>query len=225
MTGIGSQIAYTVLFSVISTFVTIAPAVVNDHPLNCFPLGAVNPFAGNVYSPVKPVFAAIVPVPPLASNVSVYVTTGISSQIAYTVLFSVIFTLVTVSPSVVNDHPLNCFPLGAVNPFDGNVYSPVKSAIGVIVPLPPLALKVNVYVTTGMSSQIAYTVLFSVISTFVTIAPSVDNDHPLNCFPLGAVNSFAGKVYSPVRLAIGVMVPVPPFELNVSVYLFSVHFA
>ena len=67
-----SQIAYTVLFSVISTLVTIAPSVVNDHPLNCFPLGAVKPFDGNVYSPVKPVFAVIDPVPPLASNVSVY---------------------------------------------------------------------------------------------------------------------------------------------------------
>ena len=84
-------------------------------------------------------------VPPFTSNVTVYVTTGMSSQIAYTVLFSVISTLVTVSPSVVNDHPLNCFPLGAVNPFDGNVYSPVKSVFGVIVPLPPFASNVSVY--------------------------------------------------------------------------------
>ena len=120
---------------------------------------------------------------------------------------------------------MNCFPLGAVNPFAGNVYSPVKSAFGVIEPVPPLASNVNVYVTTGISSQIAYTVLFSVISTLVTIAPSVVNDHPLNCFPLGAINSFAGKLYSPVKSVIGVIVPVPPFELNVSVYLFSVHFA
>ena len=120
---------------------------------------------------------------------------------------------------------MNCFPLGAVNPFAGNVYSPVKPAIGAIVPLPLLASNVSVYVTTGMSSQIAYTVLFSVISTFVTIAPSAVNDHPLNCFPLGAVNSFAGKVYSPVRLAIGAIVPLPPLAPNVSVYLFSVHFA
>ena len=148
-----------------------------------------------------------------------------SSQIAYTVLFSVISTLVTIAPSVVNDHPLNCFPLGAVNSFVGNVYSPVKPVFAVIEPVPPLASNVSVYVTTGMSSQIAYTVLFSVIATFVTIAPSAVNDHPLNCFPLGAANSFVGKVYSPVKSAIGVMVPVPPFELNVSVYLFSDHFA
>ena len=178
-----------------------------------------------MYSPVKPGFAVIEPVPPLASNVSVYVTTGISSQIAYTVLFSVISTLVTVSPSVVNDHPLNCFPLGAVNPFAGNVYSPVKPVFAAIVPLPPLASNVSVYVTTGMSSQIAYTVLFSVISTFVTIAPSAVNDQPLNCFPLGAVNPFDGKVYSPVKSAIAVIVPVPPLASNVNVYLFSVHFA
>ena len=120
---------------------------------------------------------------------------------------------------------MNCFPLGAVNSFDGKVYSPVKSAIGVIEPLPPLALNVNVYVTTGIFSQIAYTVLFSVISTLVTIAPSVVNDHPLNCFPLGAVNPFDGKVYSPVKSAFGVIEPVPPLASNVNVYLFSVHFA
>ena len=224
-TGMSSQIAYTVLFSVISTFVTIAPSAVNDHPLNCFPLGAVNPFAGNVYSPVKPVFAVIEPVPPLASKVNVYVTTGMSSQIAYTFLFSVISTFVTIAPLAVNDHPLNCFPLGAVNPFAGNVYSPVKSAIGVIEPVPPLASNVNVYVDTGISSQIAYTVLFSVIATLVTVAPSVVNDHPLNCFPLGAVNPFAGNVYSPVKSAIGAIEPVPPLASNVSVYLFSIHFA
>ena len=203
----------------------IAPSAVNDHPLNCFPLGAVNSFAGKVYSPVKSAFGVIVPLPPLASNVSVYVVTGISSQIAYTVLFSVISTLVTIAPSVVNDHPLNCFPLGAVNSFAGKVYSPVKSAFGVIVPLPPLASNVSVYVVTGISSQIAYTVLFSVISTLVTIAPSVVNDHPLNCFPLGAVNSFAGKVYSPVKPVFAVIEPVPPLASNVNVYLFSVHFA
>ena len=120
---------------------------------------------------------------------------------------------------------MNCFPLGAVKPFAGNVYSPVKSAIGVIEPVPPLASNVSVYVTTGIFSQIAYTVLFSVISTLVTIAPSVVNDHPLNCFPLGAVKPFAGNVYSPVRLAIGVIVPLPLLALNVSVYLFSVQFA
>ena len=140
-----SQIAYTVLFSVISTLETVAPSAVNDQPLNCFPLGAVNSFAGNVYSPVKPVFAVIEPVPPFALNVSVYVVTGISSQIAYTVLFSVISTLVTIAPSAVNDHPLNFFPLGAIKPFAGKVYSPVKSAIGAIVPLPPLASNVSVY--------------------------------------------------------------------------------
>ena len=203
----------------------IAPSVVNDQPLNCFPLGAVKPFVGNVYSPVKSAIGAIVPLPPLASNVNVYVTTGISSQIAYTVLFSVISTLVTISPAVVNDHPLNCFPLGAVKPFDGKVYSPVKSVIGAIVPLPPLASNVSVYVTTGMSSQIAYTVLFSVISTLVTVSPAVVNDQPLNCFPLGAVKPFAGKVYSPVKSVFGVIEPVPPFASNVNVYLFSIHFA
>ena len=203
----------------------IAPSAVNDHPLNCFPLGAVNSFAGKVYSPVKSAFDVIVPLPPLASNVSVYVVTGISSQIAYTVLFSVISTLVTIAPSVVNDQPLNCFPLGAVNSFAGKVYSPVKSAFDVIVPLPPLASNVSVYVVTGISSQIAYTVLFSVISTLVTISPFAVNDHPLNCFPLGAVNSFAGIVYSPVKSAIGVIEPVPPLASNVNVYLFSVHFA
>ena len=94
-----------------------------------------------------------------------------------------------------------------------------------MLPVPPLASKETVYVTTGMFSQIAYTVLFSVISTLVTIAPSVVNDHPLNCFPLGAVNSFAGNVYSPVRSAIAVIEPVPPLASNVNVYLFSVHFA
>ena len=120
---------------------------------------------------------------------------------------------------------MNCFPLGAVKPFAGKVYSPVKSVTGAIVPLPPFALNVSVYVTTGMSSQIAYTVLFSVISTLVTIVPSVVNDHPLNCFPLGAVNSFAGKSNSPVKSAIGAIVPLPPFALNVSVYLFSIQFA
>ena len=193
--------------------------------MNCFPLGAVKPFDGKVYSPVKSAFGAIEPVPPLASNVSVYVVTGISSQIAYTVLFSVISILVTIVPSVVNDHPLNCFPLGAVKPFDGKVYSPVKSAFGAIEPVPPLASNVSVYVVTGISSQITYTVLFSVISTLVTIAPSVVNDHPLNCFPLGAVNPFAGNVYSPVKSALGVIEPVPPFASNVNVYLFSIHFA
>ena len=120
---------------------------------------------------------------------------------------------------------MNCFPLGAVKPFAGKVYSPVKSVIGAIVPLPPLASNVSVYVTTGMSSQIAYTVLFSVISTLVTISPVVVNDHPLNCFPLGAVNSFAGIVYSPVKSVFGVIEPVPPFASNVNVYLFSIHFA
>ena len=193
--------------------------------MNFFPVGAVNLFAGNVYSPVKSAFGAIVPLPPLASNVSVYVVTGISSQIAYTVLFSVISTLVTIAPSVVNDHPLNFFPVGAVNLFAGNVYSPVKSAFGAIVPLPPLASNVSVYVVTGISSQIAYTVLFSVISTLVTIAPSVVNDHPLNCFPLGAVKPFAGNVYSPVKSVFAVIEPVPPFASNVSVYLFSIQFA
>ena len=76
-----------------------------------------------------------------------------------------------------------------------------------------------------MSSQIAYTVLFSVIATLETVAPSVVNDQPLNCFPVGAVNSFAGKSYSPVKSAIGAIVPLPPLASNVSVYLFSVHFA
>ena len=120
---------------------------------------------------------------------------------------------------------MNCFPLGAVNSFAGNVYSPVKPVFAVIDPVPPFASNVSVYVTTGMSSQIAYTVLFSVISTLVTIVPSAVNDHPLNFFPVGAVNSFAGKVCSPVKSAIGSIVPLPPFALNVSVYLFSVHFA
>ena len=76
-----------------------------------------------------------------------------------------------------------------------------------------------------MSSQIAYTVLFSVISTLETVAPSGVNDHPLNCFPPGAVKPFVGKVYSPVKSAIGAIVPLPPLASNVSVYLFSIHFA
>ena len=91
--------------------------------------------------------------------------------------------------------------------------------------VPPFTSKVTVYVTTGMSSQIAYTVLFSVISTLVTISPAVVNDQPLNCFPLGAVKPFAGKVYSPVKSVFGVIEPVPPFASNVNVYLFSIHFA
>ena len=91
--------------------------------------------------------------------------------------------------------------------------------------VPSFELKVTVYVTTGMSSHIAYTVLFSVISTFVTIAPSAVNDQPLNCLPLGAVNSFDGSVYSPVKSAFGAMLPLPPLASNVSVYLFSTHFA
>ena len=37
--------------------------------------------------------------------------------------------------------------------------------------------------------------------------------------------SFDGKVYSPVKSAIAVIVPVPPLASNVNVYLFSVHFA
>ena len=88
--------------------------------------------------------------------------------------------------------------------------------------VPPFELNVTVYI---IFFQIAYTVLFSVISTLVTIAPSVVNDQPLNCFPLGAVNSFAGKVYSPVKPVFAVIEPVPPLASNVNVYLFSVHFA
>ena len=161
-------------------------------------------------------------VPPFELNVTVYI---IFSQIAYTVLFSVISTLVTIAPSVVNDQPLNFFPLGAVNSFAGKSYSPVKPVFAVIEPVPPLASNVSVYVVTGMSSQIAYTVLFSVITTLETVAPSVVNDQPLNFFPLGAVNSFAGKVYSPVKSVFAVIEPVPPLASNVSVYLFSIHFA
>ena len=161
-------------------------------------------------------------VPPFELNVTVYI---IFSQIAYTVLFSVISTLVTIDPSVVNDQPLNFFPLGAVNSFAGKVYSPVKSVFGVISPLPPLASNVTVYVVTGIASQIAYTFTSLSIVTLVTISPSLVKDHPLNFLPSGAVNSFAGIVYSPVKSAIGVISPLPPFASNVNVYLFSIHFA
>ena len=116
-------------------------------------------------------------------------------------------------------------PSGAVNPFSGKVYSPVKSVTEVISPLPPLASNVTVYVVTGIASQIAYTFTSLSILTLVTISPSLVKDHPLNFLPSGAVNSFSGKVYSPVKSAIGVIEPVPPFASNVNVYLFSIHFA
>ena len=101
------------------------------------------------------------------------------------------------------------------------IFSPAFTSCGAT-DVPPFELNVTVYI---IFSQIAYTVLFSVISTLVTIAPSVVNDHPLNCFPLGAVKPFAGNVYSPVKSALGVIEPVPPFASNVNVYLFSIHFA
>ena len=42
--------------------------------LNCLPAGAVKSQAGRTYSPASPVASAIVPVPPFASNVTVWVT-------------------------------------------------------------------------------------------------------------------------------------------------------
>ena len=202
----------------------VMPPLTTSHLSNTLPDGAA--FAVKVT--VVPIVALVIGVPaPKYAVPPVTVTLySIASQTAVTVVLAVTIIL---SPAAFSTPPtlqaLNCLPAGAVKPFAGRVYSPEISVTSAIVPVPPLAAKDTVYVTTGMSSHTAYTVLFSVISTLVTIAPSVVNDHPLNCFPLGAVNSFAGNVYSPVKSVTGVIVPLPPLASNVSVYLFSVHFA
>ena len=58
-----------------------APVAPVDQPLNCLPAGAVKPFAGSVYAPAgTPVTSAIVPVPPFALNLTVYVVTGTTTE-------------------------------------------------------------------------------------------------------------------------------------------------
>ena len=202
----------------------VMPPLTTSHLSNTLPVGA----APAVRVTVVPIVALVIGVPAPTDAVPPVTVTlySIAFQTAVTVVLAV---TVILSPAAFSTPPtlqaLNCLPAGAVKPFAGSVYSPEIPVTSAIVPVPPLAAKDTVYVTTGMFSQIAYTVLFSVISTLVTIAPSVVNDHPLNCFPLGAVNSFAGNVYSPVKSVTGVIVPLPPLASNVNVYLFSVHFA
>ena len=144
--SIASQTAVTVVLAVT---VILSPAAFSTPPtlqaLNCLPSGAVKPFAGSVYSPEIPVTSAIVPVPPLAAKETVYVTTGMFSQIAVTVVLAV---TVILSPAAFSTPPtlqaLNCLPAGAVKPFAGSVYSPEIPVTSAIVPVPPFASKLTV---------------------------------------------------------------------------------
>ena len=124
--------------------------------MNCFPSGAVNPFDGNVYVPDTSVTSAIVPVPPFASNVTVYVTTGISS---HTACNAILLDTVILSPTFNSPYPgtyhfLNCSPAGAVNSFDGNVYVAFSStSTSAIIPEPPFASNVTMYLVGFVSSS------------------------------------------------------------------------
>ena len=63
-------------------------------------------------------------------------------------------------------------------------------------PEPPLLLKETVWVTTGMFSQIAYSVMFpvtAIVASSITV-PSALVAQPLNCLPSGAVKPHAGRV-------------------------------
>ena len=86
VTGIGSQIAYSLVSAetVMLVPVITVPLALVAQPLNCLFAGAVKVQAGSVYSPETPVTSAIVPVPPFALKLTVWVceaSSGVSLKI------------------------------------------------------------------------------------------------------------------------------------------------
>ena len=126
----------------------------------------MNSHVGNVYVPAYS-NDVISPTPPFALNVTLYLTTGISSQIAKnSVSLSILYVKsVITSPALVVDQPLNCLPDGAVNSHTGNVYVPACST-DAISPVPPFALNDTLYPTTFT------TIVASKPSYFTTILNS-----------------------------------------------------
>ena len=165
--------ATTVTSSSTVIFVSTAPL---SHWSNTFPSGAMKPLAGRTYSaPFSTVTEFMVPVPPLASKLTVHVSgVGSPSSFHWAVTVTSSFTVIA-APAAPISHWSNTFPPGAVKPLAGKVYSvPFSTVTGAIVPVPPLASKLTVQVS-GVSPpssfHCAVTVTSSSTVIFVSTAP------------------------------------------------------